>query len=194
MKAAWTNLSQELEQQKQLTHDVILKMTQEKSNSRLGRIMVTEGIGMIACMAGLVFLISKAGKLQEHWSAMVGGIGLFLILILGITFGFRIIKQARSINLLENSYTEVIERFNRFRMLMRSLKKLSIWTNILGVFFVLPVTTQLSLGKNVFEVEGIGIGLLFAAVLVPLVLYLIMRFYASNVSAVKKALNELPKD
>ena len=193
MKTAWTDLSIELDAQKRLTREVILKMTQEKSNSRLGRIVVAESIGITTTIAAIIYLLFNVHKLT-HWTSIVGFVGLLGVLILGISFGLRIISKARKINVLDNTYAEVIRHFDEFRALLRQYKKFSIWISILSTLFVVPVMTEILLGKNVQEMENLGEGLLAAFILIPLVLYGFIRFYASNVSAVKRALKDIDFD
>ena len=193
MKAVWTDLSSQLESQKRLTREVILKMTQEKSHSRLGRIVMAESIGVGLSILGLGFITANAHKLQ-HWTGIAGFIGLVLVLLLGITFGLRIIRKARKINVLENTYSEVIRHFDEFRALLRLYKKFSIWISVLSTVLVVPVMTEIFLEKNVLEIEHLGRGLVAALILIPLVLYGFIRFYSSNVSAVKRALKDIDFD
>lgn len=190
MKSVWSDLTQELEEQKKLTRDLILKMTQEKSSSRLGRIIKAEGLGITITGVFMIYLAFNFSRLQ-HWTGIVGGIGLFIILALGIHFAIRIIVHARSIDLLNNSYTEVIKRFDNFKKLLRTYKKLSIWTSGLSALFVMPVMTELFLDKNLLEIEGLIKVLIISLFLVPIVLYGVTRFYKSNVSAVSKALKDV---
>ena len=190
MKSVWSELTQELEEQKQLTRDLILKMTQEKSSSRLGRIIKAESLGVLITGVFMIYLAFNFSRL-EHWTGIAGGIGLFIILALGINFGIRIIMQAKGIDLLNNSYSEVIRRFEDFKKLLRAYKKLSIWTSGLSALFVMPVMTELFLDKNLLEIEGFIKVLGVTLLLVPLVLYAVTRFYKSNVSAVSKALKDV---
>ena len=190
MKSVWSELTQELEEQKQLTRDLILKMTQEKSSSRLGRIIKAESLGVLITGVFMIYLAFNFSRL-EHWTGIAGGIGLFIILALGINFGIRIIMQAKGIDLLNNSYSEVIRRFEDFKKLLRAYKKLSIWTSGLSALFVMPVMTELFLDKNLLEIEGLIKVLAITLLLVPLVLYAVTRFYKSNVSAVSKALKDV---
>lgn len=190
MKAFWSDLTHELEEQKKLTRELILKMAHEKSSSKLGRIIKAEALGVSLSAGILVYLAFNVNRL-EHWTGVVGAVGLFGILLLGIGFGGRIIHKARRIDLINNPVAEVIRRFDEFRALLRMYKKFGIWTSLFSVLFVIPVTTELFLDKTVMELEGIGKALLASLIIVPIVFQLIKRFYSRNVSAVKKELNEL---
>ena len=78
-----------------------------------------------------------------------------------------------------------------FRAMLRFYKKLSIWTNALSILFVIPVTYNLFLEQSILDhLEGAGVSLLLGLALMPILLYLIIRFYSRNVSQVKKALKD----
>ncbi len=190
MKAVWSDLGTQLDQQKKLNQDLIMKMTEEKSSSRMGRIIRLEVFGIIVSAAILIYLLVNFNKLT-NWPALTGGIGMALILIIAIVFGTRLINKARQIDLVKNTYSTVVEQFNEFRKMLRFYKKLSIWTNVFSLLFVIPVTYSLILEKSVLDdLEGAGVSLLLGIILAPIILYLIIRFYSKNISQVKKALND----
>ncbi|GAB5527220.1 MAG: hypothetical protein Roseis2KO_50920 [Roseivirga sp.] len=190
MKAVWSDLGTQLEQQKRLNQDLIMKMTQEKSSSRMGRIIRVETFGIIVSGAILIYLLANFNKLTD-WPALTGGIGMALVLIIAIVFGTKLISKARKIDLVKNTYSTVVEQFNEFRAMLRFYKKLSIWTNVVSLLFVIPVTYSLILEKSILDdLKGAGISLLLGAILTPIILYAIIRFYSKNVSQVKKALND----
>lgn len=190
MKAVWFDLGTQLEQQKKLNQDLIMKMTQEKSSSRMGRIIRMEVFGVTVSLIILVYLLVNFSRLTD-WPALAGGIGMVIILGIAIVFGIRIISQARKIDLIKSTYSTVVERFNEFRKMLGFYRKLSIWTNVVSLFCVIPVTYTLILEKSILDnLEDAGIGLLLGAVLTPIILYLIIRFYSKNISQVKKALND----
>lgn len=191
MKAVWSDLGDQLEKQKQLTQEVILKMTQEKSSSRLGRIIWMESIGITISVIFQVYLALNFHRLND-WLSITGGIVMTMIILTGIVFGSAIIRKARKINVIENTYSEVIRQFDEFRAMLRTYKKLGIWTNIIGPFMIIPVVYTLILDKNILDdLPGLGAGILATAIVVPVILYLIIKFYSRNVSAVKKALNDI---
>ena len=101
MKLAWSDMSDQLEQQKKLTDDIIFKMTQEKSSSRLGRIITAESIGIIVSFVGLVYIALNFYKF-DNWLEITGGIGTLALMILGIVFGLRIISKAKRIDLTKH--------------------------------------------------------------------------------------------
>lgn len=190
MKAVWSDLGAQLDQQKRLNQELIMKMTQEKSSSRMGRIILMEMVGITVSLVILVYLLLNFSRLTD-WPALAGGTGMVIILGIAIVFGIRIISQARKIDLIKNTYSTVVERFNEFRKMLRFYRKLSIWTNVVSLFCVIPVTYSLILEQSILDnLRDAGIGFLLGAILTPIILYLIIRFYSKNISQVKKALKD----
>ena len=190
MKLAWSEMSQQIEQQKKLTNDIILKMTQEKSSSRLNRIVVMESFGVLMTAVILVVIAKNFGRL-ENWVEIAGGIGTLGILTFAVVFGIRLIRQARGINLFKQSFTETLKRFNAFTKILGFYKRISIIINAASPLFMFPVAFGMFTEIDLLEDPTAGLyGLIGAAVFVPLVLYLVIRFYKSNISTVRRAFNE----
>lgn len=194
MKAVWSDLSGQLDKQKKLNQELIMKMTQEKSSSRLGRIIRMEAIGITVSLAMLVYLILNFREL-DYWPSIVGGIGLLLTLILGIAFGTMLISKARKINVIKNTYAEVTRHFDEFRAMLRLYKKLSIWTAVISPPLTIPLFYDLFLDKAIQDdLEGVAVGVVFTLLFTPLILKFFFRYYSRNVSQVKKALNDMNGD
>ncbi len=190
MKLAWSEMNDQLEQQKRLTSDIILKMTQEKSTSRLRRIVMMEGFGVIMTAVALIVIIGNFNRL-ENWAEVTGGIGTIMILGFAIGFGIKLIRQALQINLFKNSFQETLKRFNAFRKSLGFYKRISIIINAVSPIFLFPVAFGMFTEIDLIENPKAGLyGLIGAAVFIPLVLYLIIRFYKGNISTVKKAFDD----
>lgn len=191
MKAVWSDLSDQLAQQKKTNQDIILKMTQEKSSSRLGRIIMMETVGLTVSLGMLVYLILNFQKL-DYWSSIAGGIGMIFILLLGIVFGIRIIRQAQKIDVMQNSFSVVTQDFNQLKKILGQYKKLSIWMAVVSPSVCIPLFYDLFRDKSIEDdIRGVAIGVIFAALLTPLILKFFFWYYSRNVSQVKKALNDI---
>ena len=190
MKLAWSEMSVQLEQQKRLTNDIILKMTQEKSTSRLKRIVLMEGFGVTMTIL-VLFIILKNFNRLENWVEVAGGIGTVFILAFAIGFGIKLIRQALGINLFKYSFKETLNRFKAFRKTLGFYKRISIIINAISPLFMFPVAFGLFTEIDLVEDPTAGLyGLIGAAVFVPLILVLIIRFYKNNISTVKKAFDD----
>jgi hypothetical protein len=191
MKDTWQQMSQELENQKKLTSEIILKMTNEKSSSRLNRIVNLEIFGNIISWMMLFYIIINFDKLTS-WLSLTGGIGTSIILIIGSFMSLIIIKKAKDIDLLKNSYVETLRRFDSLRKTLRLYKKLSIYLNIIMPFLILPLFSAIFLEKDLLEnMEEFKNELIASFLLIPPILYLIIRYYSKNISKVKEALDEI---
>ncbi len=190
MKLAWSKMSDQLDKQKKLTSDIILRMTQEKSTSRLRRIILMESFGVIMTTIVLLIVVANFNRL-ENWAEVTGGIGTLLILTFAIIFGIRLIRQAQGINLFKHSFKETLNRFNAFTKLLGFYKRISIIINAASPIFMFPLAFGMFTDIDLLEDPTAGLyGLIGAAVFVPLVLYLIIRFYKSNISAVRSSFND----
>jgi len=193
MKLAWSDMSVQLEQQKKLTDEVIFKMTQEKSSSRLGRIIMAETSGVFISIAALFYVLANFYKF-DNWLEITGGIGTLAILLLGIVFGLRIISQANRIDLTKHDLKTTLSLFKAFKSSLGFYKRLSIITNIIGPLFVFPAAFALFTDKDLLENPSAAItGLIAAMVIVPVVLYFIIKFYKKNIGAVSTAFKDLEK-
>ena len=191
MKLAWSDMTVQMEQQKKLTDDIILKMTQEKSTSRLGRIIALESFGLLVTFIALVYVILNFDKLGD-WLEITGGFGTIAIMVLGIGFGINIILKAKRIDLAKHDLTTTINYFKRFKATLGLYKRLSIAINIIAPLFVFPLAFALFSDKNILENPAIaGKGIIAAIIITPVVLWLIIKFYKKNIGAVNSAFKNL---
>ncbi|MCB0634363.1 MAG: hypothetical protein R2824_18980 [Saprospiraceae bacterium] len=191
LKAIWSEMSNKLDQQKKLTDQLILQMAHEKSSSRLHRIITMESVGVIAVVIFLFILLSRFHYLS-NWLQIGGGILSILTFLISLIIGIRIIVQARKIDLIRNSYQQNINYFYNLKKTLRFYKRLSIVLNILLPFFLIPVVFKLFLNKDLLtDPASFGNALLSFALIIPLALYLIIRFYRRQISQVKEAINEI---
>lgn len=191
MKMAWSDMSVQLEQQKKLTDSIILKMTQEKSSSRLGRIIAAETIGVYFTIGALFYVILNFNKF-DNWLEITGGIGTLAIMLLGIVFGLKIIRKAKQIDLTKHDLNTTLAYFTSFKSTLGFYKKLSIVTNVIGPIFIFPAAFALFSDKDLLENPDAAIvGVIATILIVPVVLWLIIKFYKKNIGAVNTAFNDL---
>lgn len=191
MKAVWAEMSEQLDKQEKMTNEIIIKMAHEKSTSRLNRIMWMESIGMVLAVFFLLYLLFNFQKLN-NWLNITGGIGSALILLLSIVMGGLIVQKANRIDVINNSYTQALDHFMQLKKMLRFYKKISIVINVIFPFFLLPVVFTLVLDKDLLtDFSAFGRSLLICFLLAPIVLYLIIKWYAKNVSQVKDAFEDL---
>lgn len=188
MKAVWTDMSARLDRQQAVTDQLILKMAQEKSSSRLGRIILMETMGIIFSVGLLVYLLFHFQEL-DNWLTFTGGVVTVLVFLVSTIMGWRITEKARKIDLAKHSYQQTLEDFRSLKRTLGFYKKLSIVVNIILPFFFLPVVFKIFLGKDLLDnFAAYGWALLSCALLTPPMLYLIIKYYRRNISQVSKAI------
>lgn len=190
LKTIWSEMSEKLDRHKQLTDQLILQMAHERSSSRLQRIITMESVGVVLVVIFLIALVSRFHRL-DNWLQISGGILSVLTFIISLIMGLRIISQARRIDLTRNNYQQNLEHFSAFKRTLRFYRRLSIVLNILLPFFLLPVVFKLFLDKDLLtDPASFGSALLAFALITPVVLYLVIKYYGRQVSRIKEALNK----
>lgn len=190
LRTIWSEMSDKLDRQKQLTDQLILQMAHEKSSSRLQRIVTMEGVGIVAVALILLALFSRF-YLLDNWLQITGGVFSALVLLISLIMGGRIIFQARRIDVSQNNYQQNLTYFKALKKTLRLYKRLSIVLNIFLPFFLLPVVFKLFFDRDLLtDLAAFGSALLAIALLVPPLLYLIIRYYGRQVTQVGKALED----
>ena len=88
MQAAWSQMSQDLEKQKQLTDEIILKMTQQKYTSQWNKIFTAEKIGGIICYTALIALLFNFNKFDTLGLQISGILCIIILAILPIPVSY----------------------------------------------------------------------------------------------------------
>ena len=64
LQATWTQMSEELEKQKKLTKEIILKMTQERFTNKFRKVSFYESLGAIICFGAAIYILINFTKLN----------------------------------------------------------------------------------------------------------------------------------
>lgn len=193
IKSVWKEMSQDIERQKNLTNDLIIEMAHRKSSSRIKTIMYAESVGALVSVFGAVYLIINFGSF-DYSGSIFAALGLILVLILSCVLGVRIVMQARDINISTLSYLQVLNNFNKLKATLRVYKRLSQVLYVLMPFLILPVFTDLVFDKNIFDDTSEFIETLVICVIVlPVVWWIVLKFYKSNLRQVSKAIKDYSK-
>ncbi len=191
MKSAWKELSTELEKQKKLTNDIILKMAHKKSASRLSRIIYAESIGSVITLAAVIYLISNFHKLND-WLSLASGVLVAVVFMASILMSMKIVFQSRKIDLIGSSLSRVIENYNALRNTLRIYKKVSMAFYVFIPFIMLPVFSALFLDKSLLNRLDEFVEVIIASALIlPVSWWLVLRFYKSNMSKVSEAIRDI---
>lgn len=191
MKETWLKMSEDLEKQKKLTSEIILKMAHEKSSSRLNRIIRLELFGCAVAVGMLVYIFINFARL-DNWLTITGGFGTTAILIAALLMSANIIKKARKIDVLKTTYSDIISDFQDLTKTLGLYKRISIALNVVMPFLLLPLFAKLIADKDLLtDLDEFKENLIITFILVPPILYIIIRYYAKSMSKVKQAIHEL---
>lgn len=156
MKAVWSDLTEQLEQQKKLTDEIILKMTQQQYKSKLYRIVLPETIGSVICFATALLIAINLPKLGGGIMLLCGIISLLLFILLPV-LSLRALSRMMNINIGGNSYQQTLIDYAKGKRQFQFAQKLGFYLCFVLMLVFLPVATKLMDGKNIFQETSIWI-------------------------------------
>ncbi|AWV97410.1 hypothetical protein [Arcticibacterium luteifluviistationis] len=197
MKSTWQELSAELENQKKLTNDIILKMAHEKSKNSLGKMVKFETIGGLGmCVVLLVGLIgSMLNRSFDNVPLMICAVMSGILFLFSGYISWDFIAKMKRINLLENSIEESQKNYLAVKEASARYKKVGVYSSLPTMIFFCPVVLKVFIGKDIFQdfsnakEEFLVMILLSLVIAVPAV-YLLFRFYNKNMEATAEALGQ----
>lgn len=194
MKEVWKDFSVQLDAQQRMTETLVLEMIAQKSASRFNRMVYAEGLGIILSAIMCIYILLHFNEL-EYLPNQLSAIGTLLVMVLSIVFGYRIISSIRSIDIIGDTYSTTTEKFTRFKKLLGTYKRVSIGVYVVLPLIMLPVVTKLLGGKDLFDdMVSYGYAYLVSMLLLPIVWYLIYRFYRNNIRKVNTYIKKLGQD
>ncbi len=153
MQALWEKMSEKMEQQKQLTDTIIMDMTQQKYTQKFSKISTYETIGAVICFISAILLLLNFEKLDTWYLAACGIFTMGYLFTLPIIV-LRSLKTIRNLNISTNSYKETIVGFAKAKKQLLLIQKLGIYINFILFLAIIPVTSKLMGGKDIFVTGG----------------------------------------
>ncbi|MCR9250501.1 MAG: hypothetical protein NXI20_08745 [bacterium] len=191
MKTTWSEMDKGLKMTEEPDEVEILKIIQKKSVSSLNRIMYAEGIGSVITLIGIGYIIGNFGKLQ-NWLDITAGIGTVVILIIAAICGFLIFITGAKIDVINDSSEAIVRKFEAFKKLLNSYKKLTIVIYIIMPFLIIPLFTALTLEKSLLDdLEKFGEGIIASFVILPAIWLLIFWFYRRNIDRISQFVKKI---
>ncbi len=149
LQSIWNEMSAELEKQKRLTHEIIIKMTKERYKGQLQKIAKYEGIGAVVCFGAAVFILLNFDKLDTWYLAVCGAFTMMYLLVLPIMV-LRSIQNMRRIDISKGNYTDNLQSFTKARDQFLFLQRIGIGLAFLLILTTLPVAGKLMNKKDIF--------------------------------------------
>jgi membrane protein YdbS with pleckstrin-like domain len=151
MQALWSDMSNQLEQQKKLTNEIIMNMTQERYSKKFQTVSIIESIGAVICFIGAGYILLNFEKLNSWIEISSGIITLSFYIVLPIII-LRALRAVKKLNILEKNNKETLHEYLLKKKKLLMLQKYSIYACFVLMFAQLPVATKILLNKDFLEI------------------------------------------
>ena len=155
IQATWSQLSNDLEQQKKLTKQIILQMTQERYSGKFKTISIYETIGAVICFLAGVYMLFNFAKL-DTWYLMACGIFTVAFLFAMPIMVLRALHRIKNIDILENSYTDTLIRYEKAKKNLLMLQQFGIYASFILMFSTAAVFSKIWSDEDFFMIEKDG--------------------------------------
>ncbi len=176
MQAAWKQMSAELETQKRLTDDIIMKMTKERYTKQWNSIGIAESIGTIISFSAAIALVVYFYKLDTILLQLCGFLCLTMLVVAPI-FSLKSIYEIRNVSMTV-PYNQMMRNYAKAKKQFISFQKF----NMIGSFFfmllTIPVTGKIFNNEDLFET--LDLKLLIALPFCFVFFYLLIRHVSKS--------------
>jgi len=149
MQAIWSQMSDQIENQKKLTNKLIMEMTQERFKNKIGIISKYEGMGAVICFAAAILILFQLSKL-DTWYLLTSGVFTIAYLIFLPIYILRSINTMKRINIISNTYKETLIEYAKNRKQFLFSQRLGIYLNFILMIVSLPVIIKLFKDEDIF--------------------------------------------
>lgn len=192
LQAAWVQMSHELEKQKELTNEIIMEMTKEKYKSKFSKLLSFETLGALVCYIIAIVVLFNFRKL-DTWYLQVCGIITLAFLTVLPSLVLMSLKRIQNLNILKGSYRENILKYTKEKNELMRLQKIGIVFSFLVMPIVVPVTSKIISGKDVFQ-QTIQPMQCIALIVAFAFMILITRWGLRNYKKITNSAEQLIKD
>ncbi len=153
MKTLWQEMSERIEEQKQITDTLIMDMTQQKYTRKFSKITTYESIGAVICFITAILILVNFEKLDTWYLAACGIFTVGYLFTLPIIV-LRSLKTIKTLNISTSSYKETIVSFTKAKKQLLLIQKLGLYVNSILFLAIIPVTSKLLGDKDIFMTGG----------------------------------------
>jgi hypothetical protein len=170
MKTLWQQMSHQLEQQKSLTDQLIIEMTQQKYAQKFNKITVYETIGAVICFVIAIAILINFNKL-DTWYFMACGIFMIAYLLTLPIIVLRSLKTIKNLKIINKNYKETIVGFAKAKKQLLLVQKLGIYVNVILFLTSIPLASKLLKNKDIFLTGGSLWKYIFIAIVAILMIF-----------------------
>ena len=149
LQAAWTQMSHELEKQKELTNEIIMDMTKEKYKTKFRTITRYEKVGSLVCVVSAVFVLFNIGKL-DTWYLLACGLFAILFSILMPILVLSSLKKIQQVDIGNLSYKDALLNYTKAKTNLLKIQRYGMYASLIYLITFLPAIAKIFNGKNLF--------------------------------------------
>ncbi|ASV32213.1 hypothetical protein [Maribacter cobaltidurans] len=193
LQATWSKMSQELEKQKKLTNEIIMKMTQDRYQKKFSKLRNFETIGAIIGYFLVGLILFNFGKL-DTWYLRLSGVVTIVFFTLLPTIVLRTLARIQNLSLIKGTYRDILAKYTREKNRLLRLQQVGIGLSLILMPIIFLGTAKIIAGKNVFLIEietKVWIGLSVVALLSILVSLWGYRSYKRVTNSAELLLKDL---
>jgi len=152
LQSAWQQMSRELESQKKISNEIILKMTQDSYRNKFTKLANYESVGAVVCYGIALSVILNFQKL-DTWYLMLCGVATIGFLTILPTLVLKTIRKIKNVDILKGTYKENLVRYTTAKNNLLKLQQIGIVLSFIMMFLIVPVTSKILSNKNIFLME-----------------------------------------
>lgn len=190
LKKLWEGMNGKLQQQEQLTRNLLEEVTEHKYHSKLHKIKTSELIGSGICFLGAVFLILNFSKIEPLAEQIFAILAIVLLLSLPV-ISLMSLKAMQQMPVSTKTYLETLTGFRKSRIRFIKFQRLTVSLGLFLPVIAIPVLAAIK-GIDLSETEhfwtltfpiGIIAFLGFA--------FWVLRSYTKTLKAAEQLLSEI---
>ncbi|TFG76411.1 MAG: hypothetical protein E4H26_04580 [Flavobacteriales bacterium] len=186
IQATWAQMSDQLEKQKRLTNDIIMKMAQQEYKNRFDKILGYETLGALVTYVAAALILFKFKELDTLPLQICGVLTLIIMVVLPF-YSLKYLRELKNTDLADKNYKETITVFTKRKQRYNRLLKLSVYLGFVLMLFIIPVTNKLFNGKDVFAAPIEKFWLWFVPIGFVLYYFFTKRILGCYTANIKKA-------
>ena len=167
MQALWSDMSDQLEQQKKLTNEIIMSMTQEKFSNKFRTISKYETIGAVICFMVASYILANFAVLDTWYLKACGIFNLTFLLGLPILV-LRALRKIQRLNIIDNNYKDTLVSYTKAKTNLLRFQQFAIVASFFLMFALSAVFSKIQSNEDFFMMERntgsyvvIGIAMVF---------------------------------
>ena len=190
LQSAWTQMSYELEKQKELTNDIIMEMTKEKYRTKFKTITNYEKAGTLLLIASALLIVFNIPKLDTWYLLICGLIAIVFSIILPILV-LSSLKKIQRLDIVNLPYKDALLEYTKSKTKLLKIQRYGIYASFIYLIAFLPTTAKIFNGKDLF-LEPFT--LFWKIVVMAVFLLIIARWGYGHYKSITSSAEQLIKD